>query len=81
MLAVQVKETKEPLELGLLMEEGSVWVRKVGKDILVVVNRKLSIILNDDSDGLLSFQVFMEIHTRKSASLQNDWEEQLCGAL
>ena len=39
---MQVKETKELLELGLLMEEGSVWGRKVGKDILVVVNRKLS---------------------------------------
>lgn len=29
----------------------------------------------------LSVQVLMEIHTRKSASVQDDWEEQLCGAL
>ena len=81
MLAVQVKETKELLELGLLMEKDLVWGRKVAKDILeVVVNRKLSIIMND-SDDLLSIQVLMEIHTRKSASVENDWEEQLRGAL
>ena len=30
---------------------------------------------------LTNVQVLMEIHTRKSASVQDDWEEQLCGAL
>ena len=30
---------------------------------------------------LTNVQVLMEIHTRKSTSVQDDGEEQLCGAL
>ena len=36
--------------------------------------------LMNDSMTYLS-QVLMEVHKRKSASVQNDWEKQLCRAL
>ena len=76
------RETRERLELGLRMEEDWVWEREVGKHILVVVNRKLfSLLFFFSLNECILSQVFVEIHKWKSASVQDDWAEQLCCAL
>ena len=71
---------------------GRVWSldgRKVGKDISVVVNRKSFFSLFFSPSFLSSSernhfsnppQVLVEIHTGNIESVQDDWEEQLCGS-
>ena len=75
-------ETRERLGLGLQMEEDWVWERGVGKHILVVVNRKFVFpLFFFFKEMYFLSQVFVEIHKWKSASIQDDWAEQLCCAL